>query len=85
MTANTNRSNTAGGEAASNPFGGRIYTPRELAQEWKLSESSIRKIFQDVDGIFVLEASSRRGKRSYQTLRIPRGVAERVWRERVTR
>jgi hypothetical protein len=63
------------------PFG-RIYTPRELAQLWQLSENSIRRLFQDEPGIFTLGESNPRKKRGYTTLRIPEAVALRVWRER---
>lgn len=82
MMATSTRTNTAGGEAA--PAWGKVYTVAELAAEWKLSESSIRKIFNDVSGVFCLGSTGRR-KRSYQTLRIPQTIAERVWRARVTR
>jgi hypothetical protein len=61
---------------------GKVYTPRELATEWHLSESSIQKIFADEAGVFVLGSSNPRGRRGYTTLRIPQIVAERVWRER---
>jgi hypothetical protein len=68
----------------SNPFG-RIFTPAELAELWRLSENSVRRLFQDEPGVFVMGASNPRGKRGYVTLRIPEDVAARVWRERVTR
>jgi hypothetical protein len=67
--------------AVPSPFG-RIYTPRELAQLWQLSENSIRRLFQDEPGVFVLGESNPRKKRGYTTLRIPEQVALRVWRER---
>ena len=63
----------------------RIYTPRELAEAWKLSENSIRRLFCDEPGVFVLGDANPRGRRGYCTLRIPGSVAERVWRARVTR
>jgi hypothetical protein len=81
MMANFQPHNTAGGEAAPAPWG-RVFTSAELAKEWRLSESSIRKIFADEGGVFSLASNGRRGKRSYQTIRIPQSVAERVWRER---
>lgn len=79
MAANPTRISECG--AGSVPAWGKVYTVAGLAAEWQLSESSIRKIFADEAGIFVLGAAGRR-KRSYQTLRIPLVVAERVWRER---
>jgi hypothetical protein len=82
MAANPIR--TFDAAAGSVPAWGKVFTVAELAAEWKLSESSIRKIFSDAPGVFSLGSSGRR-KRSYQTLRIPATVAERVWRDRVTR
>ena len=81
MMANFQPHNTAGGEVASAPWG-RIFTPAELARAWQLSENSIRRLFQDRDGVFSLGDSNPRGKRGYQTLRIPESVALAVWRER---
>ena len=85
MMANFQPHNTAGGEAVLNPFGGRIYTPRELGELWHLSENSVRRLLQDEPGVFVLGDSNPRGKRGYCTLRIPEDVALRVWRARVTK
>lgn len=55
------------------------YTAQELAALWKLSPDSIRRLFQDEPGVFRLGAAMRRGKRGYQTLRIPASVAARVY------
>jgi hypothetical protein len=49
---------------------------------WQLSENSVRRLFQDREGVFVLGASNPRGRRGYQTLRIPESIALAVWRER---
>jgi len=81
MMAHFQPHNTAGGEAAPNPFG-RIFTPKELAELWQLSENSIRRMFQDRAGVFCLGDSNPRGRRGYVTLRIPETVALQVWRER---
>lgn len=62
---------------------GRIYTTRELSELWRLSENSIRRLFVDEVGVFVLGASNpKRRRRAYCTLRIPEAVALRVWRQR---
>ncbi len=61
---------------------GDVYTPAELARYWKLCPNTIRALFQDAEGVFRLGSSCPRGKRGYQTLRVPRDVAERVWRAR---
>lgn len=81
MSTNLAPAMNAGAESVSTPFG-RIYTPRELAEIWHLSEQSIRRLFQDEPGVFALGASSGRRKRGYTTLRIPEAVALRVWRKR---
>lgn len=64
-----------------NPFG-KVYTPRELGELWQLSENSIRRLFQDEPGVFVMGNPNPRRKRGYCTLRIPETVALRVWRKR---
>lgn len=59
----------------------RHYSPAEIAELWSLSVDSVRKIFENEPGVLVLgNAQSRRGKRSYTTLRIPAHVMERVHR-----
>lgn len=61
----------------------RHFTPRELAEIWKLDETTIRRIFQDQPGVLKLGKANRRdGKRDYVTLRIPESVASRVYGER---
>jgi hypothetical protein len=59
-----------------------MFTPAELAKIWNLSENSIRRLFQDQPGVFKMGESNPRGKRGYQTLRIPEAVAVRVFQER---
>lgn len=61
---------------------GKIYTPRELAELWQLSENSIRRLFQDRAGVFVLGTPNPRGKRGYCSLRILQSIALAVWKER---
>lgn len=56
-----------------------VYTVQELADLWKLSPDSIRKLFKDEQGVRVLKTLQTR-RRTYSTLRIPASVAERVWR-----
>lgn len=82
MSATSTRISEAGGGGVSNPFGGKVYRPRELAELWQLSENSIRRLFADEPGVFVLGDDNPRGRRGYCTLRIPEAVAQRVWRER---
>lgn len=58
------------------------FTPKELATLSKLSEDTIRRMFQDEPGVMKIGQSNPRGKRGYVTLRIPRSVAGRVFMER---
>lgn len=63
--------------------GERHYSPKELAH-WGLSESKIRRLFENEPGVLRLGEPSRRVgrklKRSYFTMRIPETVALRVHR-----
>ncbi|MBZ5677505.1 MAG: hypothetical protein LAP61_24950 [Acidobacteriia bacterium] len=62
---------------------GRHFTAAELAEIWRLDETTIRRMFQDVPGVLKIGKSQRRdGKRDYMTLRIPEGVALRVYQQR---
>ena len=59
------------------------FTAKELAELWKLDETTIRRIFQDEAGVLKIGKTGRRdGKRDYITLRIPKSVAARLYRER---
>jgi len=61
----------------------RHFTPQELAEIWRLDETTIRRIFQDQPGVLRLGKANRRdGKRDYVTLRIPESVAARLYQER---
>lgn len=64
---------------ASSPAFEQQFTPQELAASWKLSEDTIRRLFQDEPGVFTIGDSVPRGKRGYTTLRIPASVVERVY------
>lgn len=81
MNGELTRDQTAGAGSVPNPFG-RVYSPKQLGELWGLSENSIRRLFQDEPGVFVLGDSNPRGRRGYTTLRIPEMVALRVWRTR---
>lgn len=81
MAANPTRQPEAGAGSVSAPWG-RVWSPRELAVQWKLSENSVRRLFQDLEGVFLLGNPNPRGKRGYVTMRIPESIALQVWRER---
>ena len=57
----------------------RHYSPAEIGEIWSLSSDCVRNIFENEPGVLVIGNSiSRRGKRSYTTLRIPQSVLDRV-------
>lgn len=57
------------------------YTVAEIVAAWKLSESTIRKLFRDEPGVLVFgNQKPRYGRRRYLSLRIPEFVVERVHR-----
>ena len=59
----------------------RHFAPREMAELWGVSESTIRRIFQDEVGVLRIGKDGRKdGKLDYVTLRVPGAVAERVHR-----
>jgi hypothetical protein len=62
-------------------FACRHYSPAEIAELWGLSVDSVRKIFCNEPGVLVIgNMRSKRGKRSYTTLRIPQTVLDRIHR-----
>ena len=68
--------------AQADPFE-RHYTPKELAEVWRLDESTIRRMFQDEPGVLKIGQTGRRSKRDYVTLRIPASTAARFYRARM--
>jgi hypothetical protein len=59
------------------------FTPQELAELWRIDESTIRRLFRDEPGVLKIGEAGRRGKRDYVTLRIPASTAARFYRERM--
>jgi hypothetical protein len=58
------------------------YTVAEIANAWKLSEDTIRKLFRDEPCVLVIgNQKPRYGRRRYLSLRIPEFVIERVHRK----
>lgn len=56
------------------------YSIQDLAIMWKLSEKTVRKLFENEPGVIEIGSSEARFKRGYVTRRIPESVAERVHR-----
>lgn len=57
----------------------RHLTVEELAEQWKVSEDFVRRLFLHEPGVIVF-CHPRPGRRVYRTLRIPVSVAARVYR-----
>ncbi len=58
----------------------RHYSPAELGELWNLSADTERRLFANEPGVLQI-SNSRRGRRSYATMRIPEAVAARVHRK----
>jgi hypothetical protein len=54
------------------------FSPAQLASQWGLSDDTIRRLFDGVEGVLRLEKPTRAGKRPRVTIRIPLSVAERI-------
>lgn len=54
------------------------FTVADIAALWKLSEDTVRRLFQHEPGVVAISQPCHRGKRRYITLRIPASVLERV-------
>jgi AraC-like DNA-binding protein len=54
------------------------YSVTELAELWNLSKQTIRRIFQDEEGVVRIGDVRTARRRSYMTLRIPESVVRRV-------
>ena len=64
----------------------RHYTVQEIGEMWNLDPSTITRLFRDEAGVLKFGSlRSRRGRRSYVTLRIPESVVQRVHRRLTVR
>jgi len=63
----------------------RHYTVGEIGKMWGLSEKTVRRMFEDEDGVLQWGVSERRHKRGYITMRIPESVLLRVHHKRTQR
>ena len=69
------------GEGESPQFAALHWTISEIAQLWKLSDETVRKIFEKEPGVISIGAERSTGrKRRYLTIRVPGDVLERVYR-----
>lgn len=63
----------------------RHYSPSQLAEQWNLSEDTVRRIFEGESDVLVFENPQKVSERRRRTMRIPESVAERVYRRLSTR
>jgi len=63
----------------------RHYSVGEIAERWGLSEKTIRRMFENEEGVLQWGSPETRRKRGYITLRIPESVMLRVHRQRAQR
>ena len=68
------------GERIDTVFGQHHYTADQVAKMWNLSTDTVRRLFQDEDGVLKIVRPGSRYKRTYVTLRIPESVLNRVYR-----
>jgi hypothetical protein len=60
------------------------FSPADLASQWNLSEDTVRRIFEREPDVLIFENPERGSSRRRRTLRIPKSVAERVYRRLCT-
>lgn len=63
----------------------RHYSVAEIAKIWALSEKTVRRMFEDEDGVLKWGIPETRRKRGYITMRIPESVLLRVHLKRAQR
>lgn len=61
------------------------YSAGFYAELWGVSETTVVRWFQDMDGVLWMAKPGRAGKKTRVELRIPLSLAMRVYRERTTR
>jgi hypothetical protein len=61
------------------------FSPDELAEIWKLSKDTVRRMFEHEPDVLIFENPERCSDRRRRTMRIPKSVAERVYRRLSTR
>jgi hypothetical protein len=62
-----------------------VYTVAEVAALTGLSSKTVIRLFENEQGVIVLERPEKLHKRSYRSIRIPRHVYERVIRRMIVR
>jgi len=78
MINNSNKTSVAGIGAPTSISFEKHYTPFELAERWKVSPQTIRRLFCREPGVLMFGSPETRFKRKRETMRIPASVAERI-------
>ncbi len=64
----------------------RHFTVQEIAEMWKISTETVRRLFRDIPGVLKLGSEEQPNKRppkcGYVILRIPESVLQKVHEER---
>jgi hypothetical protein len=68
------------GASSSAAYAERHYSVQQIANLWGLSNDAIRDLFRREPGVLAIGHDGGRGKRAYQTLRVPESVLQRVYR-----
>ena len=61
------------------------FSPQFYAELWGVSDSTVIRWFQDLEGVLKLKTESKSGRRVRVELRIPFSLAMRVYREKTKR
>jgi hypothetical protein len=66
------------------PFAEKHYTISELAEMWRLSSEFVRQLVQHESGVTEW-VRQQPGRRRYRVLRVPKSVAERLYRRALSK
>jgi hypothetical protein len=58
----------------------RHFKPQELGELWNLDANTIRRMFENEDGVMIFGSEERRSCRRYKSMRIPQSIAAKVHR-----
>lgn len=62
----------------------RHFTPEEIAKDWGVDATTVRRAFRDVPGVLKIGGyTARARRRDYMKLRIPESVLRKVYAEMV--
>ena len=60
------------------PIRERLWTPKEIAEQWRVSIDTVRRVFEQEPDVLILPQRAAKQKRRYRTIRIPNSVLVRV-------